>query len=197
MQLKKTQAASYMEWGEFKRAVSTLIEHKEYRFSAIIAAGTYCALRISDLRDFTWKDFKTSDVTVSEEKREKVRTITIHPTLKKILIRCQKALNAQDHEPLCANKTGTPMSTQYINTQLKYLLIKNGFKVEGEKLNGKGISTHMFRKTLAREIWKRNDYSEQSIVLISKMLNHADVATTRIYLGITDDEIKQLYLSVD
>jgi site-specific recombinase XerD len=60
-------------------------------------------------------------------------------------------------------------------------------------IRGKRISTHSFRKTFGREVWKRNNYSEASIVKLSELFKHSSTSVTRIYLSITKEEINDLY----
>jgi hypothetical protein len=60
-------------------------------------------------------------------------------------------------------------------------------------LLNKRISTHTWRKSFGREVWKRNNYSEASLVKLSQLFRHSSTAITRIYLSITKEEVENLY----
>ena len=79
-----------------------------------------------------------------------------------------------------------PTSIRGVNKQIKILAVRSG-------LRGKRISTHTFRKTFGREVWKRNNYSEASLVKLSELFKHSSTSITRIYLSITKEEVNDLY----
>jgi hypothetical protein len=58
---------------------------------------------------------------------------------------------------------------------------------------GKRISTHTWRKTFGREVWKRNGQTEACLVRLSSLFNHSSIAITRLYLSITKEEVDNLY----
>lgn len=58
------------------------------------------------------------------------------------------------------------------------------------------VSSHIFRKTLGRNVWSKNNYSEKSLILLSELFNHSSVAVTKIYLGIKQQEIGDVYLNL-
>jgi site-specific recombinase XerD len=73
-----------------------------------------------------------------------------------------------------------------INKQIKIYAAKSGIR-------GKRISSHTFRKKFGREVWRRNNYSEASLVKLSQLFRHSSTAITRIYLSITKEEVENLY----
>ena len=79
-----------------------------------------------------------------------------------------------------------PLNIRTINKQLKIYASKAGIR-------NKRISTHTFRKTFGREVWRRNGQTESSLVRLSALFNHSSVSTTRIYLSITKEEVDNLY----
>ena len=50
-----------------------------------------------------------------------------------------------------------------------------------------------WRKTFGREVWRRNKFSEASLIKLSILFNHSSTAITRIYLDITREEVANLY----
>ena len=77
-----------------------------------------------------------------------------------------------------------------VNKQIKILAERSGLK-------GKRISTHTWRKTFGREVWKRNDYSEASLIKLSYLFNHSNTSITRVYLDITREEVGDMYAIQD
>jgi len=96
-----------------------------------------------------------------------------------------------DNQYLFLNRFGTkPFNVQYVNRKLKEISKKY---LNGNKIN---FSSHSFRKTLGRHVWAINDYSEKSLVLLGEMFNHSSVKITKIYLGIKEQEIGDVYLNL-
>jgi integrase len=71
--------------------------------------------------------------------------------------------------------------------KLKEIFVKYRIKVNGN------ISTHTFRKTLGRRVVEVNEYSNESLVLLMQLFGHSNMGITKRYLGITKDEIHNVY----
>jgi len=56
----------------------------------------------------------------------------------------------------------------------------------------KNHGPHCIRRSMAKHKYKTSGYN---IVLVQKMLRHSSLETTRAYLGIDEDELKEAYLS--
>ena len=78
------------------------------------------------------------------------------------------------------------ISTQYVNTKLKEIVGKF-------KINSKYISTQRLRKSFGRRIWEMNNYSNRSLIILSYIFNHSNIAVTRKYLVIRQTEIFDVY----
>jgi site-specific recombinase XerD len=79
-----------------------------------------------------------------------------------------------------------PLHIRTINKQIKIHAVGAGIK-------GKRISTHTWRKTFGREVWRRNGQTEACLVRLSSLFNHSSISITRIYLSITKEEVDNLY----
>jgi integrase len=75
------------------------------------------------------------------------------------------------------------------------LLLKNGGRLE--RIKNKNISTHSLRKSGSRFIWENNGHSNECLIKLSSILNHSSTSITRRYLGISREEIKDIYQSFD
>ncbi|MBA7569433.1 hypothetical protein ES708_11172 [subsurface metagenome] len=82
-----------------------------------------------------------------------------------------------------------PFNIQYVNRRLKELAQKYNLKIIS-------FSTHTFRKSLGRRVWEMNDHSEKSLILLGELFNHSSIRVTKIYLGIKEEEIGDIYESL-
>lgn len=127
--------------------------------------------------------------TITEKKTKKTRRITINPELQAILSRLFIQLQANENDLMFVNRFGDKsFSIQYVNSKLKDIF--NKYNIKGQ------YSSHFMRKTLGRRVWEVNKYSDQALLLLSQLFNHSNVSTTKIYLGIREQEISNLYLCI-
>lgn len=191
MALKGQKTTSdFLEWEKMQSLVLKLERDGELKFALLIATGSYIGLRISDLLQLRWNQVLNEEYfTIIEKKTKKTRKVTINPELQTILNRLFVELEANENDLMFANRFGDkPFSIQYVNSKLKDIFTT--YKIKGQ------YSSHFMRKTLGRRIWEVNKYSDQALLLLSQLFNHASVTTTKIYLGIRETEISNLYLSV-
>lgn len=191
MALKGQRTTSdFLEWEKMQSLVLKLERDNELKFALLIATGSYIGLRISDLLQLRWNQVLSQDYfTITEKKTKKTRKVTINPELQTILNRLFVQLEAKENDLMFVNRFGDkPFSIQYVNSKLKEIF--TNYKIKGQ------YSSHFMRKTLGRRIWEVNKYSDQALLLLSQLFNHASVSTTKIYLGIRETEISNLYLSV-
>jgi len=191
MALKGQRTTSdFLEWEKMQSLVLKLERDNELKFALLIATGSYIGLRISDLLQLRWNQVLNEDYfTITEKKTKKVRKVTINPELQEILNRLYVKLEASENDLMFVNRFGDkPFSIQYVNSKLKDIF--TAYKIKGQ------YSSHFMRKTLGRRVWEVNKYSDQALLLLSQLFNHTNVSTTKIYLGIREQEISNLYLSV-
>lgn len=191
MALKGQKTTSdFLEWEKMQTIVLKLERDGDLKFALLIATGSYIGLRISDLLQLRWNQVLNQDYfTITEKKTKKTRRITINPELQIIVNRLFTQLKANENDLMFVNRFGNkPLSIQYLNSRLKDIFAK--YKVRGQ------YSSHFMRKTLGRRVWEVNKYSDQALLLLSQLFNHSSVSTTKIYLGIREQEISNLYLSV-
>jgi len=191
MALKGQKTTSdFLEWEKMQSLVLKLERDNDYKFALLIATGSYIGLRISDLLQLRWNQVLNEDYfTIVEKKTKKTRKVTINPELQEILNRLFIQLEAKEKDLMLVNRFGDKsFSTQYVNSKLKEICAK--YKIKGQ------YSSHFMRKTLGRRVWEVNKYSDQALLLLSQLFNHSNVSTTKIYLGIREQEISNLYLSV-
>ncbi len=186
--------ASYLEWDSMLVLLQKLERDGQFKFELLIATGCYTGLRIGDLLKLRWVDvLNREELELTEGKTKKVRRIKINPNLGDIITRLHKKMNiADDNELLFINKTRTKaINIQYVNRRLKEIASKYNLQMPANS-----TSSHLFRKTLGRHVWTLNNYSEKSLLLLSELFNHSSISVTKIYLGLKQEEIGDVYLNL-
>ncbi|MDB4121502.1 tyrosine-type recombinase/integrase, partial [bacterium] len=84
------------------------------------------------------------------------------------------------------SQKGHVFVTQSINRRLKSIFPQKN----------KNISSHSLRKSFGRRVWTNNNESESSLIKLSEIFNHSSIKITRTYLGITQDEIEDVYMNL-
>jgi integrase len=188
--LGQITTTSFIDWNDFISLITRLEKDKEYKFCLLVSIGVFTGLRISDLLTLKYSDILEDDVfLITEKKTKKERSIKVNSTLKEIVQRIYyKSEISNLNEFIFLNKFGTKcIDKSYVNVKLKELLIKYRIRVKGN------VSTHTFRKTLGRRVVEVNNYSSESLVLLMELFGHSNMGITKRYLGITKDEIHNVY----
>jgi integrase len=186
--------AGYLDWDSMLVLLQKLERDGQYKFQLLFAVGCFTGLRISDLLKLRWNDILVKDeFRIREGKTDKIRIIRVNPQLKEIVSRIHCIMEIKDDSNLLfLNKTcSKAINIQYVNRRLKEIASKYGLQIPLSE-----VSSHCFRKTLGRHVWSKNKYSEKSLILLSELFNHSSVRVTKIYLGIKQQEIGDVYLNL-
>ena len=190
MSLKNSYVTSdYVEWDTMLALIHKLYRNQEYRMSFLIGCGSFFGLRISDLLTLTWSMLLDSDsFIIIEKKTKKRREIKVNYGFQKHILDCYKKLNIKDKNEKCfISRKRTVYSVQRINNLFKEIKVKYNLKVEH-------FSTHSMRKTFGRKIVEASkENSEFALIKLAELFNHADVQTTRRYLGLRSEELLEAY----
>ena len=186
--------ADYLPWDTAMHLIRKLYKDKEYRLSLLLGCGFFFGLRISDLKGLTWTQILNVDeLSIIERKTGKRRIIHVNSGFKGHIQDCYEALGEKDTSKCCfLNRYGSEISLQMINRHFKKIKVKYRIAINN-------FSTHTMRKTWARKIWENENAQgrgEQSLVVLSEVMNHSSVSITRRYLGIRQQEIGQIYESL-
>ncbi|MCB0756649.1 MAG: tyrosine-type recombinase/integrase [Flavobacteriales bacterium] len=192
--MTKPTTTSYIEWNQMLGLCERLKSDGLYREYLLILTGCHFGLRISDLLSLRWCDvIEKSQVTIIERKTNKKRVIAIHDRVKDALAVCKPHFEKQRHwtlqSPLFANRWGDAISVSYVNKRLKYVFVI--YRVKTDK-----ASSHVLRKSFGRHLWSVYNESEKALIFLSEIFGHSNTAVTRRYLGITQEEISDAYLSL-
>ncbi len=157
-----------------------LIKTKENpSFGLLVVCGINLGLRIDDLLKVTLEDLRSDKIIITEGKTKKKRNLVINNNIKRAL----KYFKDSERGYAFKSQKKTVYSTQHVNR-----LIKKYFK-------GK-VSSHSLRKSFGRRVWSNDNESERSLIYLSEIFNHSSSLTTRIYLGIRQEELNAIYLNL-
>lgn len=178
----KIKSAEHLEENELNRLLKFLNKNENHLYYLLVRLGISTALRYSDLSRITWfMVLNKTSLLLREKKTNKVREIPIPIELQATIAKSYLNLGSPE-----INNIIIPLNIRTINKQIKIYASKAGIR-------SKRISTHTFRKTFGREVWRRNGQTESTLVRLSSLFNHSSVSITRIYLSITKEEVDNLY----
>jgi integrase len=164
----------------------------QLRNHLLIILGVHTALRVSDLLRLRWNDVYDFELgrlrpttTITEKKTKKSKTIALNKNMGAaiMLLISQKPVRPDGF--LIEN----PRTGKAIGRIQAYRIIR----AAAENLEMERVSCHSLRKTFGYHAWK----SGVSPAVIMDIYNHSSFAVTRRYLGITQDDHNQVYLSLD
>lgn len=194
MSVKHTYTTSdYIEWDTMLNIVRRLFKDGDYRMSLLIGCGSFFGLRISDLLFISWDMLLDGDsFTIVEKKTGKRRVIRVNSEFRKHIVDCYQALCITNRKEKCfLSRKKVVYSVQRINIRLKEIKAKYGIKVDH-------LSTHSLRKTFGRRVVERAGHnSEMALIKLSEIFNHSSPMITRRYLGLRQQELEQVYDSLD
>ena len=183
----KTTLSNKSDFIEFDTALNTGLrlskEPKTEKLGLYIVTSIYTGLRTGDIQTLTWDMLCGDIITLREEKTNKVRTIAVHDNVRKLAVKLRKGSGL-----VFTSQKKSVYSTQALNRMLK-----EAFSKQAKKDN---ISTHSLRKTFGRRVYDINGQSENALVKLSELFGHSSVGLTRVYLGIKQEELNNLYLSM-
>lgn len=149
------------------------------RERAVIAVFLNTGIRVQELIDMKLNDFlKCPDEMILRTKRGKYRTIYLNDDTI-VLIKEYLKVRKKGCDNLFVSNQGTPLSEDSLNRTWKKLALKAGIE--------KHVTNHSFRSTYITSIAR-----EHGILMAQMAVNHANIATTRIYVRGMEDEIKNV-----
>lgn len=191
LKFSKTTADA-LNWSEAMLLIRRLANDKNWKMSLLISVGCFTGLRVSDLLGLRWHQLLSSDeLTITEKKTKKSRTIRLNAQLKAHVKECYDHINPTGlNAPILVSQKGTVFSVQRINVLLKEIKKRYNLHIEN-------FSSHSLRKTFGRRVVENNQGNvEIAILRLAELFNHSSVAITKRYLGIRQQELMSVYDSL-
>lgn len=183
-----------MDWNVMLGLTQRLKQDKQYRDYLLITTGCYFGLRIGDLLSLRWDDVLDKDeFVIVEQKTGKKRKITINPKVQDAMEQYVKQRKAENRfQPkgfVFSNRWDSSLTISYVNKRLKVIFNKYNVSV-------KNPSSHTLRKTFGKRVYESDSKSERALVYLSEIFSHSSTSITRKYIGITQQQIADVYLSL-
>jgi integrase len=187
---QKTKS-DFIEWDKLQTLTQKLERDGDWKFCLLITTGMMTGLRISDILIIHWNQIIGQEhLEIIEKKTKKTRKILLNQQLRETTLRISNKVNPHDlDEFIFLNRWGTkPISTQFVNWKLKQLMKKYEVVKDTTK-----IKSHSIRKSFGRRVWENSEKSEKGLIMLNEIFNHTSIKTTKIYLGIREKEIFDVY----
>jgi integrase len=174
-------------------AMKKILKGSSLRDYCLFVLGINSGLRISDLLnlkigDVTDENGKVKDrITLREKKTGKAKDFPLSDSAKKAISEYLKSRGTYELTDalFASRKGGTPLTRQHA-----YRIINEAARAVGIK---EQIGTHTLRKTFGYHAYQ----SGVDITRIQKLLNHSAPSITLAYIGITQEELDDVYLNLN
>ena len=177
---------------QLKAFVNYYLDLGKIRNYVLILMSCFTALRVSDLLRLKWDDvydFKLgkvkSEIYIVETKTKKPKTIALHKKVVKALKMFAPG-NAEEGKYIFEN----PRTGNAISRIQAYRLIRA--VAEALEFSFR-VSCHSLRKTFGYWAYRGG----ASLAIIMEIYNHSSIKVTLRYLGVTQDEINNVYLNIN
>lgn len=180
------KTSDYLTTDELKRLNRYFQKEQNYQMALLIEFGFRTLLRYSDISRFTWDNVLNKDeLVLNEKKTGKKRSIKVGAVLKSLLLEYYELMQQPELQSKLFNYT-----LRHTNRLLQF-----GARSVG--IRKKRVSTHSLRKSGSRFLYEENNRSEDVFLKISMILNHSSTHVTRRYLGITREELSDVFDGFD
>jgi integrase len=174
------------------KIIKDLLKASSCRDYVLFTLGINTGLRISDLLSLKVSDVADRNrlknrVSIRERKTGKIKDFPLGKTSKKALKEYFKVLSPAPGCYLFPSRKGY---NKPISRVQAYRVLNKACRVAG--LNER-IGTHSMRKTFGYHAYKMG----MDLSVIQKLLNHSNPAVTLNYIGITRDDLDNVYISLN
>lgn len=171
--------------------IKKLLKQQNLRDYCLFVLGINSGLRISDLLSLTISDVyeksKLKDrIRLREKKTNKFKDFPISDNAKNAIKEYLKTRVINENEPLFLSRK----NKGFLLRQQAYRILNDVAREVGIK---EQIGTHTLRKTFGYHAYNKG----HDISIIQKLFNHSSPSITLRYIGITQDEMDDVYLSLD
>ncbi len=185
--------ADYLPIEDFNRLVDGLHADKKYIWELYGRLSFCMALRGSDVLSLKWSDILGKDeFTKIEQKTKKSRKIKFHASVRNKIFNLYALMGKPDvsNPVFCNPRTQKSYTLKHVNELLKIFRVKYRMPI-------KAFSTHTFRKTFGRYVYESSGRTAESLILLNTIFKHSSLEITKIYIGIRQNEIDNVFLSID
>lgn len=167
-------------------AMKKYLKGQSMRDYTLFVLGISSGLRISDLLALKVEDVKGKDrITIREHKTNKTKDFPLSDNCKKVISEYLK------HDSLTSGVLFPSRKGNNAITRVQaYRIINEAAQAIGIR---DAIGTHTLRKTFGYWAYKAG----YDIAIIQKLLNHSAPSVTLRYIGITQDQLDDVYINLN
>lgn len=176
------------------QAIKNYLLGKNLRDYTLFVVGINSALRVSDILNLKWSDVFhengdiKKEIRLIEKKTSKQKIFPINESMKKALLNYFKHLENFDfNEYIFKSRQG---GNSPLSVKMSWRIFKD---IQDNVKLSTYIGTHSMRKTFCFMAWKQG----VPIETLMKILNHNSQAVTKRYIGISQEEINDVYLNIN
>lgn len=167
-------------------ALKNYLRGQNLRDHLLFVLGINSGLRISDLLKLTVEDVKQQDrISIREQKTGKIKDFPLSETCKKAITEYLKTTGITTGALFTSRKGNRP-----ITRVQAYRILSEAAKIVGII---EPIGTHTLRKTFGYHAY----INGTDVTRIQKLLNHSAPNVTLSYIGITKEELDNVYISLN
>jgi len=173
-------------------SMKKILRATNLRDHCLFVLGINSGLRISDLLKLDIRDVmddrrRVRDrISIRETKTGKSKDFPIGDTARKAILEYLATRSYTFNDPLFLSRKGG----HALKRQQAYKIINDTARAVGIKEN---IGTHTLRKTFGYHAYQ----SGVSLTVLQKLFNHSAPSVTLSYIGITQDELDEVYLNLN
>ncbi|MCD8261137.1 MAG: tyrosine-type recombinase/integrase [Bacteroides sp.] len=164
-----------------------------WQLYAIIAFST--GLRVKDILSLTWKDIeKQNQIFKKESKTKKIRELSFSAKIHTSIWNLYEKLDKPDKNQLIfkSPQSDGAYTSRHINRIFQKAAVKYRLTI-----SSKDFRTHSFRKGFGTHHYQNATDKEAMLHELMKTYQHSSPAITFSYIGITRQNIRNLYLSIE
>jgi len=167
-------------------AMKKYLRGQNIRDYLLFVLGINSGLRISDLLKLAVEDVKDQErITIREQKTNKMKDFPLSDNCKKAINEYLKSTGITTGALFISRKGGKP-----ITRVQAYRILNEGAKTIGIT---DSIGTHTLRKTFGYFVY----INGTDITRIQRLLNHSTPSVTLSYIGITKEELDNVYINLN
>jgi integrase len=175
--------------------LKTVLKQRSIRYYLLFVVGCNTGLRIGDILRLKVSDFITGErrsikkhLIITEQKTGKTRQIAINSSIQRAFKPYQAEYNPGVDDYLFESRKGLKMP---ISSTQAYRILNSAASDCKIDIN---FGTHTMRKTWGYFTYKSTG---NNIGLVMEMLNHSSPSITLRYIGITQEQKDNTYMSVE
>lgn len=169
---------------------------------ALFIFGCNTARRISDILRLTIGDVMQPDKTIKskikiiEKKTDKPATVFINDVTKNALLKYINEIPGYPLDSMLFPSRKNGNENKAMSERSVWRIMKEMSIAIGLDKKGINVGTHTMRKTFAYKALKEGNSDGITTATLQKILNHSSEAATQHYSGIGEEELENIYMSI-